>query len=436
MIPTVLIWCYIAALTLVLGLIADALIARFAAPRESRPPALWLTAMLGGSTLGVLLTLLTLAMPIAALSHLVVLAVVCFGLTLFHRSIGADLGARRKGSRLPVGAACAGVALSTVLVLGFSVSSPDHYDSGLYHAQSIRWIDEYRAVPGLANLHTRFGFNSTWHILESFFGFSFLDPSGFRALNGLLLVGVTSMAGVSLVGLLRGDVRPGQVMCTMLLLPAIYYFQRFISSPLTDTPAALIAWLIWVAVIRLLERKDRSAHGREAAAMVLVAFFLVTVKLSAAPVLLAALVALLCTRGWSSVSAAHLALGAGIVLVPWLIRSVVLSGALAFPASAIRPFPLDWAVPYDLIVNEELWTRGWARLPGPNARESMALSPAEWIPPWWAALTDDARAMLALLILGPIVAALLLPRTWHLVKATMPFPRTYLALLVAGYLGV
>jgi hypothetical protein len=83
-----------------------------------------------------------------------------------------------------------------------------------------------------------------------------------------------------------------------------------------------------------------------------------------------------------------------------------------------------------------MWTRGWARMPGPNAPDSMALSPAQWIPPWWAALTDDARAMLALLILGPMVATLLLPRTWHLVTATIPFPRTYLALLVAGYLGV
>ena len=30
-----------------------------------------------------------------------------------------------------------------------------HYDTGLYHAQSIRWIEEYGVVKGLGNLHCR-----------------------------------------------------------------------------------------------------------------------------------------------------------------------------------------------------------------------------------------------------------------------------------------
>ncbi|EMO30317.1 putative membrane protein [Leptospira interrogans serovar Bataviae str. HAI135] len=41
----------------------------------------------------------------------------------------------------------------------FSLNPPLAYDSGLYHIQSIKWIQEYSVVPGLANLHGRFGFN-------------------------------------------------------------------------------------------------------------------------------------------------------------------------------------------------------------------------------------------------------------------------------------
>lgn len=41
----------------------------------------------------------------------------------------------------------------------FSLNPPFAYDSGLYHIQSIKWIQEYSVVPGLANLHGRFGFN-------------------------------------------------------------------------------------------------------------------------------------------------------------------------------------------------------------------------------------------------------------------------------------
>lgn len=35
-------------------------------------------------------------------------------------------------------------------------------DTESYHLQNILWIREYGTVPGLANLHTRFGFNSVW----------------------------------------------------------------------------------------------------------------------------------------------------------------------------------------------------------------------------------------------------------------------------------
>ena len=35
-----------------------------------------------------------------------------------------------------------------------------HYDSDLYHAQAICWIEEYGIVKGLGNLHSRFAYNS------------------------------------------------------------------------------------------------------------------------------------------------------------------------------------------------------------------------------------------------------------------------------------
>ena len=49
-----------------------------------------------------------------------------------------------------------------------------HYDTGLYHAQAIRWIEEYGVVPGLANLHSRFGYNSASFALSAFFSETWL----------------------------------------------------------------------------------------------------------------------------------------------------------------------------------------------------------------------------------------------------------------------
>lgn len=40
-----------------------------------------------------------------------------------------------------------------VLTLIWTTREPGQYDTGLYHAQAIRWIEDYGVVPGLGNLH-------------------------------------------------------------------------------------------------------------------------------------------------------------------------------------------------------------------------------------------------------------------------------------------
>ena len=51
-----------------------------------------------------------------------------------------------------------------------------HYDTSLYHAQSIRWIEEYGTVVGLGNLHNRFAYNSAAFPRTAFFSMSLLGP--------------------------------------------------------------------------------------------------------------------------------------------------------------------------------------------------------------------------------------------------------------------
>ena len=43
------------------------------------------------------------------------------------------------------------------------------HDTGLYHAQNIKWIQEYAVVPGLGNVHGRFAFNSMFFPVSALF---------------------------------------------------------------------------------------------------------------------------------------------------------------------------------------------------------------------------------------------------------------------------
>ena len=73
-----------------------------------------------------------------------------------------------------------------VIVSKLTALPAGHYDSSLYHAQSIRWIEEYGVVKGLGNLHNRFAYNSAFFCLQALFSFSFLLGKSLHTINGFI----------------------------------------------------------------------------------------------------------------------------------------------------------------------------------------------------------------------------------------------------------
>jgi len=78
-----------------------------------------------------------------------------------------------------------------VLILNHCSQSPLLIDNETYYIQTIKWLNEYGFVKGLANLHVFLGQTSGWHIAQSVFNFSFLyanfnDLSGYALTLGLV----------------------------------------------------------------------------------------------------------------------------------------------------------------------------------------------------------------------------------------------------------
>ena len=59
--------------------------------------------------------------------------------------------------------------VTAILILNAGPVIMDDTDS--YHIQAVKWIQEYGSVPGIANLHLRFGFNSSWFISIALFSY-------------------------------------------------------------------------------------------------------------------------------------------------------------------------------------------------------------------------------------------------------------------------
>ena len=72
-----------------------------------------------------------------------------------------------------------------------------HYDTGLYHAQSIRWIEEYGVVKGLGNLHCRLAYNSSSFALSALYSFGFLGGQSFHCMAGFLALVLAKVCGSS-----------------------------------------------------------------------------------------------------------------------------------------------------------------------------------------------------------------------------------------------
>lgn len=80
--------------------------------------------------------------------------------------------------------------IASLLYLQLGSQQPYMADTNTYHIQIVRWCQQYKAIPGLANLGPRYGFPSNWFHLISIFSFS-LNQGNLQYLNTALSIWAT-----------------------------------------------------------------------------------------------------------------------------------------------------------------------------------------------------------------------------------------------------
>ena len=237
----------------------------------------------------------------------------------------------------------AGLVLLACLILLMAYGTSRgymHVDTGLYHAQAIRWIEEYGVVCGLGNLHSRFAYNSAAFALCALYSMKWLFGESLHTVQGFLaLVVAVQCAGIF------GIRRRGHLLVSdFVRLGAIYYLTVLFGemvSPASDYFAMLLLFYVLIAWLDLMERKEGNVTPYALLSLLLV--FAVTVKVSAAVVLLLVLkpaIMLIRDRKWKQIGL-YLGLGLGIC-IPWLIRGVLISGWLIYPFTFLDLFSVDW----------------------------------------------------------------------------------------------
>lgn len=277
-----------------------------------------------------------------------------------------------------------------------------HYDTGLYHAQSIRWIEEYGVVKGLGNLHCRLAYNSASFALSALYSMAFLTGQSYHCAAGFLALIVAFVCSEMIDIFRRKYIKPSDFARVMGIYYLFNIFDEMI-SPASDYFMVLTAFYIIIRFMDLLEAEEKEVCPY--AMLCVLAVFLMTVKLSAALIVLLVIkpaVVLIREKRYKEI-ALYLLLGI-ITAAPFLIRNVMLSGWLVYPYTGIDLFSLDWKIPEGIAAYDakeiQVWGRGYSDV------TAYYMPIWKWLPTWYSGIGGMDKLFVPAAFISLIVFAI------------------------------
>ena len=180
MLSLILLWLYVLLLSFSLGMAVLSLCKRYTGYQVLRPDSVIMTGVVA---LTVYAQVFSLFYKVGLAANIVLIFITII-LALFTQRDFMSTG-RQLVSQLRVWQWITWGILFVLFAYGAS-RGEIHYDTGLYHAQSIRWIEEIGVVPGLGNLHNRLAYNSAAFSLTALFSVPFVAGQSLHGMSGFL----------------------------------------------------------------------------------------------------------------------------------------------------------------------------------------------------------------------------------------------------------
>lgn len=287
------------------------------------------------------------------------------------------------------------ILFCVIIVLFFSIVTPQLYDSYLYHINAIQWNEKYRIVPGLANLHDRFGFNSSVFVLSACFSFKFIYEQSFFIINSLSYL-------FFLIWILKLVINLKSIKSIFLLLFIYYFTNQYlldISSPGTDLlPNIFLSYILINSIL------FTDFIYKKIIVLIAMPLFCITLKVSTIPIVLFTLLALFSQKEKTYFkSTLNFIYFGSLFILPWIVRNIMITGYILFPMTSIDVFDFDWKVPIENVNILKKWVYSWARIPFKNYTEVMNLNFIEWFSVWWKNALLINKRIYILSIISPLI---------------------------------
>ena len=274
-----------------------------------------------------------------------------------------------------------------VAALFFTTEGNFFSDSGYYHEQAIRWIEEFGTVKGSVHILKRLAYNSCYFCQCALYSMKDIFSQSLHCLSGFY--GILVM-GYALAGFNK-SIRTNAIR----LAPFVYFILLCseITSPASDYP--LVFSVFYVAIRWFELRDDNEEHYSPYALLSLFVVFLISIKLTVGCLILIVIKPAIAMIKEKRVKEIITSIMAGIIiLLPYFIRNYIICGWLIYPFTKIDIFNPDWKLPMRHVQTDadeiKVWGRGMGQIGG-QVTDGIKV----WLPHWWEYMSVPNRMIVA-----------------------------------------
>ena len=422
MLIVLLSFAYMLAICLVAGIIVNKALSRFIPVVDLDRLSITGIATTGFVALSVYAEIFSLFYKVGAICHVLMLITLAVCGYFLRKELSLSL---TKLKSIFIKNRTCGLTYTLIILAAafFTSRGKFHTDTGIYHAQAIRVIEEYGVVRGLANLQQHFGYNSAYLSFCALFTLSFILPFALHTVTGAVMALYTCYAVKGLFDWKEHEFHVGDFARIAIL---IYAFTEMVGlqSPATDYGTMFFAmYILCEWAVHFVERRSNSTGTRKAddkktvnktqtasdiavtGRLTILSVFAVSMKLSAAAMVILVvfpLFLLVKEKMWKELIS-YLIIGL-ICIAPFLARNVILSGWLIYPVDSIDLFNLVWKVPADYLRHDAAQIKVWGRCLYDVEKLHAPIS--DWLPIWWSEKAHYEEMLIYSQILGILLLAL------------------------------
>ena len=286
----------------------------------------------------------------------------------------------------------------SIAIATFMTQEITWVDTKLYHLGVIRWLSDYGIVPGIALIHDRFGWISSWFALISPLNPPLVEYRVTAVLNGFVLLLISAQFICVVRRILQGQENNSDwfiAFAEAILLPLLLIkevpiigkksvFAETLISPSPDLVANLLiiltAWLILLIDENRNSINESTTQNtrKEAILPLLFAAGATNFKFVAFPLLMVTNLFYLIAKKFRS-SALLACIGINLLMLCSLLSAGIIASGCPFSPSKFLCLDLPWSIntPYSLDMG--LWWRSNTLIGLPSPEDNYWL----WLLPQW-----------------------------------------------------